>query len=107
MRTLIGSRRGRLKFHKTYVCASAEGSGVVTLFQAWLQQKDQLTETVRWFVGGLLAPLRLVVYLPVLGFEADLPLILGRRPNGFLGLSLNDMTIIFLVILLEKTVSVG
>ena len=48
-----------------------------------------------------------MVYLPVLGFETDLPLILGRRPNGFLGLSLNDMTIIFLVILLEKTVSVG
>ena len=28
----------------------------------------------------------------------------GRRPNGFLGLSLNDRTIIFLVILLDKTV---
>ena len=35
MRILLGSRRGRLKFHKTYTCASAEGSGVVTLFQAW------------------------------------------------------------------------
>ena len=32
---------------------------------------------------------------------------LGRRSNGFLGLSLNDKTIIFLVILLDKTVSVG
>ena len=31
----------------------------------------------------------------------------GRRPNGFLGLSLNDRTILFLVILLDKTVSVG
>ena len=31
----------------------------------------------------------------------------GRRPNGFLGLSLNDRTIIFLVILFDKTVSVG
>ena len=31
----------------------------------------------------------------------------GRRPNGFLGLSLNDMTLLFLVILFVKTVSVG
>ena len=31
---------------------------------------------------------------------------LGRRPNDFLGLSLNDKTILFLVILLDKTVSV-
>ena len=31
---------------------------------------------------------------------------LGRRPNGFLGLSLNDRTNLFLVILLDKTVSV-
>ena len=31
----------------------------------------------------------------------------GRRPNGFLGLSLNDRTNLFLVILLDKTVSVG
>ena len=30
----------------------------------------------------------------------------GRRPNGFLGLSLNDGTILFLVDLLDKTVSV-
>ena len=30
----------------------------------------------------------------------------GRRPNGFLGLSLNDRTIQFRVILLDKTVSV-
>ena len=30
----------------------------------------------------------------------------GRRPNGFLRLSLNDQTILFLVILLDKTVSV-
>ena len=29
------------------------------------------------------------------------------RPNGFLGLSLNDRTILFLVISLDKTVSVG
>ena len=28
----------------------------------------------------------------------------GRRPNGFLGLSLNDRTILFLLILLDKTV---
>ena len=33
--------------------------------------------------------------------------LLGRRPNGFLGLSLNDRTILFLVTLLDKTVSVG
>ena len=32
---------------------------------------------------------------------------IGRRPNGFLGLSLNDRTISFLVILLDTTVSVG
>ena len=32
---------------------------------------------------------------------------LGRRPNGFLGLSLKDRTVLFLVILLDKTVSVG
>ena len=38
MRILLGSRRGRLKFHKTYACASAEGSGVVTLFQAWAEE---------------------------------------------------------------------
>ena len=31
----------------------------------------------------------------------------GRRLNGFLGLSLNDRKIIFLVILLDKTVSAG
>ena len=31
----------------------------------------------------------------------------GRRPNGFLGVSLNDRTFIFLVIILDKTVSVG
>ena len=31
---------------------------------------------------------------------------LGRRPNGFLRLSLNDRTILFLVIVLDKTVSV-
>ena len=33
--------------------------------------------------------------------------IIDRRPNGFLGLSLNDRTILFLVILLDKTVLVG
>ena len=31
----------------------------------------------------------------------------GRRLNGFLGLSLNDRTILFLVISIDKTVSVG
>ena len=31
----------------------------------------------------------------------------GRRLNGFLGLSLNDGTILFLAILLDETVSVG
>ena len=31
----------------------------------------------------------------------------GRRPNGFWGLSLNDSAILFRVILLDKTVSVG
>ena len=29
----------------------------------------------------------------------------GRRPNGFVRLSLNDRTILFLAILLDKTVS--
>ena len=39
MRILLGSRRGRLKFHKTYACASAEGSGVESQIQAhvWIQ----------------------------------------------------------------------
>ena len=37
----------------------------------------------------------------------NLPSSLGRRPNGFLELSLNDRTILFLVNLLYKTVSVG
>ena len=32
---------------------------------------------------------------------------LGRRFNGFLGLSLNDGTVLFLAILLDKTASVG
>ena len=31
----------------------------------------------------------------------------GRRPNGFLGLSLNDGTFLFPVILFDKAVSVG
>ena len=31
----------------------------------------------------------------------------GRRPNGFMGMSLIDRTILFLVILLDNTVSVG
>ena len=34
MRILLGSRRGHLKFHKMYVCASTEGSGVITFIQA-------------------------------------------------------------------------
>ena len=36
MRILLGSRRGRLEFHKTYACASAEGSGVVSQIQSCL-----------------------------------------------------------------------
>ena len=32
--------------------------------------------------------------------------VIGRHLNGFLGLSLNDRTILFLGILLDKTVSV-
>ena len=32
---------------------------------------------------------------------------LGRRLNGFQGISLNDRTILFLVILLDKAVSVN
>ena len=32
---------------------------------------------------------------------------LGRRTNGFLGVSLNERTILYLVILSDKTVSVG
>ena len=35
------------------------------------------------------------------------PPLLGRRLNGFPGLSLNERTILLLVILLDKTVSVG
>ena len=35
------------------------------------------------------------------------PNLTGRCPNGFLGLSLKDRTIRFLVILLDETVSVG
>ena len=31
---------------------------------------------------------------------------IGRRPNGFLGMSLNDRTNLFLGILFDKTVSV-
>ena len=31
----------------------------------------------------------------------------GRCPNGFLGLSLNDKTILFFMIVLIQTVSVG
>ena len=31
----------------------------------------------------------------------------GRRLNGFVGLSLSDRTILFLVIFLDKTVSVA
>ena len=31
----------------------------------------------------------------------------SRSPNGFLGPSLDDRTILFLLILLDKTVSVG
>ena len=34
-------------------------------------------------------------------------IIVGRRLNGFLGLSLNDRTILFLILLLDKTVLVG
>ena len=34
------------------------------------------------------------------------PNLTGRCPNGFLGLSLNDESILFLVIFLDKTVSV-
>ena len=34
MRMMLGSRRGRLNFHKTYSCAFAEGSGVVMFIQA-------------------------------------------------------------------------
>ena len=45
-------------------------------------------------------PFHFIVSLP-------LNLSLGRRLNGFLGLSLNDGTILFLVILLDWTVSVG
>ena len=29
----------------------------------------------------------------------------GRRPNGFLGMSVNDRTFLFLVIFLDKTAS--
>ena len=39
-------------------------------------------------------------------FSDIVPDSLGRRPNGFLGLSLNDWTLLYPVILLDKTVSV-
>ena len=35
------------------------------------------------------------------------PSLIGRRPNGFLGLSLYDRTILLPLVLLDKTVSVG
>ena len=34
MRTLLGSRIGHLKFHKTYECVSAQISGIVSFIQA-------------------------------------------------------------------------
>ena len=37
----------------------------------------------------------------------DMYIAVGRSLNGFLGLSLNDRTILLLAILLDKTVSVG
>ena len=53
----------------------------------------------------VLTDYRLVIIVTVLdGNTADTE---GRRPNDFLGLSLNDRTILFPVILLDKTVSVG
>ena len=39
--------------------------------------------------------------------DEQLDTLVGRRLNGFQGISLKDRTIIFLVILLDKTVSVG
>ena len=45
--------------------------------------------------------------LTAVGFVISAKLSVGRRPNGFLRMSLNDRTIIFLVILLAKTVSVA
>ena len=41
------------------------------------------------------------------GRREDFDLRGGRRLNGFLGLSLHDRALLFLVILLDKTVSVG
>ena len=38
--------------------------------------------------------------------RSHLLLFLSLRPNGFLGLSLHDRTILFLVVLLDQTVSV-
>ena len=60
-------------------------------------------------VSSEIAPVLLAYFPPTIRpiYGPPLPLLLGRRPNGFLGLSLNDRTIIFLVILLDKTVSVG
>ena len=37
MRIQLGSRRGCLKFHKTYECVSAEGSGKVSFIFQWYQ----------------------------------------------------------------------
>ena len=39
--------------------------------------------------------------------RGDVMMVVGRRPNSFQELSLNVRTILFLVILLDKTVSVG
>ena len=50
---------------------------------------------------------RVVSFLAVLVARLSFGTAEGRRPNGFLGLSLNDRTILFLlVIILDKTVSV-
>ena len=52
--------------------------------------------------------MQIIAWLPIVSSCAkDPPLKEGRRPNGFLGLSLHERTILFLVILLDKTVSVG
>ena len=47
------------------------------------------------------------VNLIMLSFEAGTQVILGLCPNDFLGMSLNDTTILFIVILFYVTVSVG
>ena len=61
--------------------------------------RDESSGATRLAPGGSISAIRWFIPL--------IKVIDGRRLNDFLGLSLNDRTILFLVILLDKTVSVG